>query len=79
MCLSILAKPVGQSKVRQLLTWIRILVKPYGYFNQNLTHVASIKYYLLRAFPENLKQLSLILTNMLTRRFEATYIIQFGM
>ena len=29
-------------------------------FLKNLANVASAKYYLLKAFPENLKQLSLI-------------------
>ena len=36
-----------------------------------------VKYYLLRAFPENFKHLSLILTNIL--RFEAIFIFRFGM
>ena len=40
-------------------------------FNQNLAYVASAKYYLLGAFPEILKQLSLIFTNIW--RFEAIY------
>ena len=35
-------------------------------------HLQALEY-LLRAFPENLKQLSLILTNIW--RFEATYVI----
>ena len=48
---------------------------PYGHFNQNLAHVAPAKYYLYRAFSEDLKQLSLILTNIW--RFETTYVIQF--
>ena len=37
----------------------------YGYVDQNLADVAPAKYYFLGAFPENLKQLSLILTNTL--------------
>ena len=44
---------------------------PYGCVHQNLAIVATAKYNLLRAFPENLKQLSSILTNIW--RFEATY------
>ena len=44
---------------------------------QNLTNVASAKYYLLRAFPENLKELSLILKNIC--RVEVTYVIRFAM
>ena len=50
---------------------------PYGCVHQNLANVAAAKYYLLRAFPENLKQLSSIFTNIW--RFEATYVIQCGM
>ena len=45
---------------------------PYGCHNQNLADVTFVKYYLLRAFPENLNQLSLILTNI--GRLEATYV-----
>ena len=37
-----------------------------GCDNKNLANVTSAKYYLLRAFPENLKQLSLIFMNILT-------------
>ena len=50
---------------------------PYGHVNKNLAYVAYAYYYLLKAFPENLKQLSLILTNIW--RFEVTYITWFGM
>ena len=40
--------------------WARIWQKvPYGCDNQNLAIVMSVKYYLLRAFPENLKQINL--------------------
>ena len=51
--------------------------EPSGYVDQYLADVASAKYYFLGAFPENMKQLSLILIN--TWRFEATYAIQLGM
>ena len=44
--------------------------------SSNLASVAEAKYYLLRAFPERLKWLSSILTNIW--RFEATYVIRFG-
>ena len=48
---------------------------PCGCDNQNLADVKSVKYeYLFRAFPEYLKQLSLILKNIC--RFEASYVIQ---
>ena len=50
---------------------------PYGCVHQNLANVAAVKFYLLRAFPENLNQLSSILTKIW--RFEATYVIRFGM
>ena len=43
--------------------------------NQNLVNVTSAKYSLLRAFPENVKQLSSILTKIW--RLEATYVIRF--
>ena len=43
---------------------------PYGYINQNIVNVASAKYCYLTAFPENLKHLSSILTNIW--RFKAT-------
>ena len=48
----------------------------YGCVHQNLASVAAAKYYLLRAFPERMKRLSSILTNIW--RFEATYVIRFG-
>ena len=59
---------------------------PYSYDHQNLANVTSVKYYLFRAIPENLKQLSSILTDILrlevtyvTRfRLEATYVTRFG-
>ena len=39
--------------------WVRIWQKvPYGCVNQNLANVNALMYYLLRAFPEILKQLS---------------------
>ena len=38
--------------------------RSYGYVNQNLAHIASVKYYLLKTFREYLKHLSLILTNI---------------
>ena len=41
--------------------------------NQNLDNAAVAKYYLLRAFSENLKELSSMLTNIW--RFEAIYVI----
>ena len=50
---------------------------PYGCEYQNIANITSVKYYLLRAFPENFKQLSPVLTNILW--LEATYLIQFGM
>ena len=40
-------------------------------------HHESVKYFLLRAFSEKLKQLSSVLANIW--RLEATYIIQFEM
>ena len=40
----------------------------------NTSHAKSAKYFLLRAFTENLKQLSSILTNIL--RLEATYYVK---
>ena len=43
----------------------------YGCVNQDLANVAALMYYLLRVFPEHLKQLFKILTNIW--RFEATY------
>ena len=46
-------------------------------FIKNLANVAALMYYLLRAFPENLKELSWILTNIW--RFEATYVVRIGM
>ena len=49
---------------------------PYGCDNQNLANVKFVKYYPLRAFPENLKQSSLMLMNIW--RLEATFIIWFG-
>ena len=49
---------------------------PYGCDNQNLANVKSVKNYLLRASPENVKGLSSILTNIW--RLEATYAIRFG-
>ena len=49
---------------------------PYGCDNYNLFNMTSVKYYLLRAFSENLKQLSSILTNIW--RLEASYAILFG-
>ena len=48
---------------------------PYSCDNQNLVDFISAKDDLLRAFPENLKQLSLISTNIW--RLEATYVIRF--
>ena len=57
--------------------WARICQKvSYGCNNQNLANVKSVKYCPLRAFPENLKHLSSILT--IVRRLEATYATQFG-
>ena len=51
--------------------WARIWQKvPYGCDNQNLAYGKSVKYYLFRAFPENLKLLPFILTNIW--RLEAT-------
>ena len=45
---------------------------------QNLADVKSVKYYPLRAFTENLKQLSLILTNTkCIWRLEATNVIRY--
>ena len=44
-----------------------------GCVNQNLANVTTTKHYLLRAFPENLKQLSSILMNIW--RLVATYVI----
>ena len=45
--------------------WARIWQKvPYGYINQKRTYDASVKYYYLRAFSENLKQLSSKLTKI---------------
>ena len=49
---------------------------PYGIDNKTLANNSSAKYYLLRAFPEFLKQLSSILTNIL--RLEPTHVIWFG-
>ena len=43
--------------------------------SSNLANVASAKKYLLGAFPENLKQIPLIMTKI--RRFKATYVIWF--
>ena len=58
--------------------WARIGQKvPYDFINQNLANVAYAKNNNLREFPENLKQLSSMLTNIW--RFEAKYIIWFGM
>ena len=49
---------------------------PYGCNNKtNLAYVKYVKYFLLRAFTENLKQLSSILTNVW--RLEADYVIWF--
>ena len=42
----------------------------------DIANVVSVKYYHLRAFSENFKQLSSILTNIW--RFEATYVIRLG-
>ena len=49
---------------------------PYGCDNQNLANNKFLKYYLFRAFPENLKQLSLILTDIWM--LEATFVIRLG-
>ena len=49
---------------------------PYGCVHQNLASIAAAKYYLLRAFPQNLNRLSSILTTIW--RFEATYVIRLG-
>ena len=46
-------------------------------FIKNLANVASSKYYLLRANPENLKQLSLTLTTIWM--FKVAYVVWFGM
>ena len=48
---------------------------PYGCENQNLANDTHVKYYLLGTFPENLNQLSSLLTNIL--RLEARYKIGF--
>ena len=60
--------------------WARILQNvPYGCYNQNLANYKvslESKYYTLRALSENLKQLSLILTNIW--RLETTFITWFG-
>ena len=40
-------------------------------------NVAAAKYYVLRALPENVKQLYSILTNIW--RFQAIYVIRFDM
>ena len=42
---------------------------------KNLANVKSVKDYLLRVFPENLKQLYLILTKIW--KLEATHVIRF--
>ena len=56
--------------------WPRIGQKvPYSCDNQNLADVTSAKDYPLRVFPGNLKQSSLILTNIW--RLEATYVTRY--
>ena len=62
--ISTIFKPTVQNMIRRLRG------------HENLANVAALMFYLLRAFPENLKQLSSILTNIW--RFEATYVILFG-
>ena len=57
--------------------WARISQKvPYGCVNQTLVNVTIAKYYLVKKFPENLKQSSIILTNIW--RLVAIYVIQVG-
>ena len=49
---------------------------PSGCDNQNLAYIKFVMYYRFRAFPENLKQLSLLLTDIWL--LDVTHVIWFG-
>ena len=64
-------------QTKYLCVWppsLAVSVSDYG--TGELSHVASIKFNILRTFPEELNHLSLILINIW--RFQATYVTRFG-